>query len=241
MICQHTTYQEVRKMAVGQPEFVDNPEPRCPVVLLLDRSGSMDGQPIEELNRGLTFFKESVEEDALASLRVEIAIVTFGPVELTQDFTTVDNFIPPHLTAAGGTPMGEAIEFALKLLEDRKQIYKANKVSYYQPWLWLITDGAPNSHSPWQSAAQKIRQAEAKRQLSFFAVGVQGADMNILRQISPLERPPLLLNGLDFKSMFLWLSQSVKSHSTSKSGQGMTVLPAVGWGAVPSYTNEVDQ
>ncbi len=34
-------------------EFPDNPDPRCAVVLLLDTSGSMSGQPIIELNKGL--------------------------------------------------------------------------------------------------------------------------------------------------------------------------------------------
>ena len=37
-------------------EFVENPEPRCPCVLLLDTSSSMKGQPIKELNDGLAFF-----------------------------------------------------------------------------------------------------------------------------------------------------------------------------------------
>ena len=32
-------------------EFAENPEPRCPCVLLLDTSGSMQGAPIEALNR----------------------------------------------------------------------------------------------------------------------------------------------------------------------------------------------
>ena len=33
-------------------EFVDNPEPRCPCVLLLDVSGSMTGSRIQALNNG---------------------------------------------------------------------------------------------------------------------------------------------------------------------------------------------
>jgi hypothetical protein len=40
------------------PELVVNPEPRCACLLLLDTSGSMHGQPITELNAGLTAFKE---------------------------------------------------------------------------------------------------------------------------------------------------------------------------------------
>jgi uncharacterized protein with von Willebrand factor type A (vWA) domain len=31
-------------------EFAENPEPRCPCVLLLDTSGSMQGTPINALN-----------------------------------------------------------------------------------------------------------------------------------------------------------------------------------------------
>ena len=34
-------------------DFASNPEPRCPCILLLDVSGSMNGRPINELNAGL--------------------------------------------------------------------------------------------------------------------------------------------------------------------------------------------
>jgi hypothetical protein len=37
-------------------EFADNPEPRCPCLLLLDNSGSMRGAPISELNEGLKVY-----------------------------------------------------------------------------------------------------------------------------------------------------------------------------------------
>lgn len=40
-------------MPIGLPEFVDNPEPRCPVILSCDTSGSMAGAPMIALNAGL--------------------------------------------------------------------------------------------------------------------------------------------------------------------------------------------
>ena len=130
-------------MAVGMPEFVENPENRCPVILLLDTSGSMSGQPIQELNRGLAAFKEDVQKDSQASLSVEVSIITFSPiVKLTQDFVTIDQFTLPTLEVGGVTPMGAAIEYALDFLENRKQTYKANGILYYRPWVFLITDGA---------------------------------------------------------------------------------------------------
>ncbi|AHJ28743.1 VWA domain-containing protein [Nodularia spumigena CS-584] len=215
-------------MPVGLPEFVENPETRCPVILLLDVSGSMSGQPIQELNRGLAAFKKDVVKDSQAALSVEVAIVSFGPVRLTQDFVTIENFTPPELKSDGLTPMGEAIEYALDLLESRKTAYKDNGILYYRPWVFLITDGAPTDD--WKYAAQRVKEAEASRRLCFFAVGVQGADFDTLKQIAP-ERPPVMLNGLDFRSLFVWLSTSMKRVSSGKVGEAVA-LPAVGWGQI---------
>lgn len=210
-------------------EFAKNPEPRCPVVLLLDTSGSMSGDRINELNAGLASFKQDVEKDTTASLRVEVAIITFdSSVHIVQDFVTMDNFYPPQLTTSGITSMGEGIELALNEVENRKAIYKSNGIQYYQPWVFLITDGGPTDS--WQSAAQRVRQADADRKISFYAVGVQGADMNILGQIAPVNIPPLMLKGLQFQELFRWLSDSMKRVSSSKVGGGQTSLPAItGW------------
>lgn len=217
------------EMPVGLPEFVENPENRCPVVLLLDTSSSMAGQPIQELNRGVGIFKDEVQRDTKAALSVEVAIVTFGPVRLIQDFVSVDHFMPPELVADGHTPIGEALEFSLNLLEARKETYKANGIQYYRPWLFLITDGAPTDY--WQNAAQRIREGETAQKYSFFAVGVEGADLKTLKDIAPPERPPLMLNGLDFRSLFIWLSTSMKRVSSGKVGE-VQALPPVGWGQV---------
>ncbi|UZQ52798.1 VWA domain-containing protein [Trichothermofontia sichuanensis B231] len=216
-------------MPVGLPEFVDNPENRCPVILLLDTSSSMSGEPIQALTQGLQVFRDEVQRDTKAALSVEVAIVRFGPVQLLQDFVTIEHFNPPTLVAEGYTPMGEAINFALDLLEGRKEIYKANGIQYYRPWLFLITDGAPTDS--WQAAAARIREGEANRKFCFFAVAVEGADMETLRQIAPPERPPILLTGLQFQPLFVWLSTSMKRVSSAKVGEAVA-LPPVGWGQI---------
>ncbi|WP_448573102.1 vWA domain-containing protein [Trichothermofontia sp.] len=216
-------------MPVGLPEFVDNPENRCPVILLLDTSSSMSGEPIQALTQGLQVFREEVQQDTKAALSVEVAIVSFGPVQLLQDFVTIEQFNPPPLVAEGYTPMGEAINFALDLLEGRKEVYKANGIQYYRPWLFLITDGAPTDS--WQAAAARIREGEANRKFCFFAVAVAGADMDTLRQIAPPERPPIQLTGLQFQPLFVWLSTSMKRVSSAKVGEAVA-LPPVGWGQI---------
>ena len=127
----------------GELEFATNPENRCPVVLVLDTSGSMAGQRIQELNAGLQTFRDELFSDLLAAKRVEVAIVTFGPVHVQVDFTTILNFSAPHLSTTGDTPMGAALERALDMLRERKDSYKAHGISYYRPWIFLITDGSP--------------------------------------------------------------------------------------------------
>src|SRR3954468_7487961 len=93
------------QVAFGADSFADNPEPRCPCLLLLDTSGSMRGKPIEELNLGIRAFKDELSADPMASKRVEVGIITFGPVQIVTDFQTADVFQPPTLETTGDTPM----------------------------------------------------------------------------------------------------------------------------------------
>lgn len=197
------------------PEFVENPEPRCPCLLLLDNSGSMRGPPIAELNEGLKVFREELSADTLASKRVEIGIVTFGPVNVEMDFVSAQHFMPPTLDVAGDTPMGAAIETGLNMIKTRKDTYKSNGISYYRPWIFLITDGGPTDS--WTRAAQLIREGEQSKAFSFYTVGVEGANMEILRQISV--KQPLKLKGLQFRELFAWLSSSLGSVSKSVAGE----------------------
>lgn len=205
-------------------EFVDNPEPRCPCLLILDTSGSMSGRPIGELNEGLRTFASQLVSDGLAAKRVEVAIVSFGPVQVESDFVTAENFAPPVLSAGGATPMGQAINTGIDLVNNRKAQYREQGISFYRPWIFLITDGAPTDS--WKEAAARVQAGEEAKAFSFFAVGVQSADMNILAQIA--SRQPLSLRGLDFRSLFTWLSNSMSSVSRSQVGEQVPLTDPTG-------------
>lgn len=215
-------------MSLEEIEFAINREPRCPVVLLLDTSTSMSGERIAQLNMGIKTFKQDVEQDTTASLRIEIAIVTFdSSVRIVQDFVTIDQFTPPELVAEGTTQMGQAIELALDKVEKRKLIYNKYGNSYYQPWIFLITDGEPNDE--YQKAANRVKLAVENRKLNFFAVGVKGANMDKLRQIAPPNIPPVMLDRLKFQELFLWLSATMKKVSSSEVGSGQVESPPITW------------
>lgn len=209
-------------------EFVTNTEPRVPCVLILDRSGSMSiGNKIGQLNHGLRLYQQELAADELARKRVETAIVEFGPVNVRCPFTIVDSFEPPMLTADNSTPMGAAILHALQLVRQRKLEYKAAGVSYYRPWLFLITDGMPDPGDPWQQAAQEIRAGHDRREFLFHAVGVDDADFSVLSQLAPYG--PKRLGDLKFKELFRWLTASLKSVSSSSVGTSVALPPTDGW------------
>lgn len=207
---------------IRQQELVENPTPRVPICLVLDVSGSMSGQPIEELQNGVRMFFDAIREDDVAQYAAEISIVTFGGVaRKTLDFFAINRQEVPQLYADGATPMGEALNLALDLLEARKTEYRNAGVDYYQPWMVLMTDGAPTDSI--DGAARRIEELVKTKKLTVFPIAIGDAANTLdLARLSPL-RPPLKLKGLNFREFFLWLSRSVSRVSQSTPGESVTL------------------
>ncbi|MCF6147715.1 MAG: VWA domain-containing protein [Candidatus Kuenenia sp.] len=221
-------------------EIANPHQPHCATVLLLDTSGSMsEGGKINALTNGLTIFKEDVSKDDLASKRVDISVITFGgSVAVTHDFSSIEEFEPPVLSADGYTPMGDAILKAIELIEQRKQQYKNKGIDYYRPWIFMITDGEPTDMVPgdlkWNEVTRKVHDGENNKKFMFFAVAVETANTDLLRQIAPPNRPPIRLKEGKFKDLFTWLSKSQSKVSTSKMGEQVALENpvAAGWGEI---------
>jgi uncharacterized protein YegL len=184
----------------------------------------MNGEPIRQLNEGLVAFRDELLGDDLAAKRVEVAIVTFGPVRTLQGFQTATSFSSPQLHVEGDTPMGAAVVEGLRLLAERKSEYKANGIAYYRPWVFLITDGAPTDSIV--EASRLVRTGEQERSFAFFAVGVEGANIAKLSELA--QREPLMLKGLRFRELFQWLSTSMKAVSRSTPGDAVPLETPVG-------------
>lgn len=206
-------------------DLVNNPTARVPVCLCLDVSGSMQGEPIRELNDGVRMFYQAIQEDETALYAAEVCIVTFGSngAECIADFASLElQPNAPTLIANGMTPMGEAVNLGLDLLERRKNEYKSKGVDYYQPWLVLMTDGEPNGDSAELSRAiQRTVEMVNDKKLTIFPIGIGSkADFGVLAQFSP-KRTPLKLKGLKFREFFEWLGKSVSRTSQSIPGENV--------------------
>lgn len=229
-------------------DLLDNPTPRIPVCLCLDTSGSMsrivegetvrtgkqvykDGRTwnvvsggvsaLEKLEEGVRHFYEAIDEDEVARFGAEICVVTFDSTARTlSDYATVDIVSEaPKLKADGNTAMGEGVQHALDLLEDRKKQYQEAGVDYYQPWLVLMTDGKPNgSEEVLEAAVQRTANLVNNKKLTVFPIGIgPEADLEALGRFSPT-RPALKLEDMKFNEFFEWLSQSVAVVSQSMPG-----------------------
>jgi uncharacterized protein YegL len=211
----------------------DNTNQRLPCVVLLDGSTSMDGKAIDNLNQGLSILERELKADDVASLRVQLLLLRIGghsDVEILTDWTDAIDFSAPQVEANGTTPLGEGVNVALRELEEQKKKYRQNQITYNRPWLFIITDGAPTDMN-WEKAAEKAVEAEKKGKVVVFPIGTEEADFEILNKFS--SRGAIMLNNLDFKELFVWLSQSVSAGSQTEINSE-TQLPAISWGAVPS-------
>lgn len=209
-------------------EMFLNTERRCPVVLLQDTSTSM--QPhMARVNEGLQMLRSDLMNDRLASQRVEIAVITFGPVQLIQDFVTVDRWLPPRLHAEGNTPLGQALHYAVKQVRARKKAYREAGIPYYRPWIWLVTDGEPTDS--WADACAEVQQEVRAGGIEMFTIGTDNADVEVLRRIGA-PRPPVWLREARYREMFVWLSQSLKPVSKAAPGSKLDLPEPASWGEI---------
>src|ERR1700733_13969551 len=91
---------------------------RLPIYLIADTSASMHGAPIEAVNTGLKNFEAALRLDPHALECAAISILTFAS-EAHQQTTLVEagRFVPPVLTAEGGTALGAALELLATALD----------------------------------------------------------------------------------------------------------------------------
>ncbi|WP_432107952.1 vWA domain-containing protein [Streptomyces sp. AA1529] len=200
---------------------------RQPVVLLLDTSASMarpaESPRIDELNAALVRLFDGVRVKLRLRARVELCLITFdsrvrvldpargdlvpvGEAPADRLFVPVDELSPPHLEASGLTRLTEAVETALVLAGDRYRTLQEQRVQVRRPFLWVLTDGAPSdAHgrradpATVAATAQKVRGGQEQGECVLLAVGVRGADLELLRELAP--NGALRLEGLDLEQI----------------------------------------
>lgn len=211
--------------------LMDNTEERCPLVLVLDCSGSMDGEPIKALNEGLQMLEQDLKNDPIASKRVRIMIISYGGDDKVDanEWRDVMDFTAPNLSANGRTPTGQAMQRALTEIELQKIELKNAGIPYKRPLIYLMSDGTPTDD--WEPIAQACLDAENAKKASIFPIAV-GSNADIAQLGRFAQRGAIKLDALKFKELFLWLSASVKAVSQTNAGQTAQLPPTNSWAGV---------
>ena len=151
--------------------------------ILLDVSGSMRGNRIEEAKRACI----KLVQETLDLTVHKLGLITFGDsIDMLCGLTGNKDELMlaiDRVYVYGGTRMSEAIENATDEL-----IKSDNKRAVI-----LITDGAPNSKTQTDRAAQNARKAD----ISIATIGVQGAEKNYLRSLSNDDSLCFMVDNLD--------------------------------------------
>ncbi len=211
-------------------ESPDNYEQKCCCALVLDVSQSMEGEPIRELNQGLQTFYREIQTDSTTANRLEVSVIEFCDVVKTLiEPSLATNFIMPTLQTKGSTKLVDGVRAGINTVRARKAWYKQTGQPYYRPWILLMSDGEPDSGQDIAGLSREIREGMNKKEFFFLAIGVQGADMTMLSNISDTTMAPLKLKGLKFTEFFKWLSASMTTVTNSKEGDKVNLPDPTSW------------
>lgn len=210
---------------------------RTPVVLLLDASDSMHSKTasgrrrIDELNAGLGLLQQELQSDEVARSRVCISIIVASgnKSELTQGWIDADQWQAPPLKARGGTPLGHGALMALEACSALKVKLTQQNIARLKPWIVTMSDGAPtDGSSVWRKACDATRQAEKEGAVFMLPIGVDGADLDKLSELSSDKRASPL-SGDKFKEFVSWLGKSLSARSMRPAGATVQLPAPTSW------------
>lgn len=198
-------------------------------VLLVDISGSMQGNSITELNEALVEFGKALREDAKAYGCTDVCVISFdSQVRTVFPFSSAMEYTAPSLSAGGMTAMNEAIITALDAIDQRKQEYRAIGVDYWRPWLFLMTDGVPTDTNYEADAKRRLQDALTRKKVNFFPMGIGSANTAKLKEYT-LNGTGFVLKASanNFKEAFIWVSSSMSAISNSNPYETRADMPPI--------------
>lgn len=206
------------------PESIN--EAHLPVAIVVDKSGSMIGKPIDQVVRSINRFRQDICKDPNATELVDICIIAFNDkAEIVQDWISIKNMKPVEITADGGTNLSAALGLMLDKLKEREIYYKKMGMEIRRPYAVILSDGHDNYGNKIDSIAQNIRKRTEEKKLLPWIMGVPGYDKETAAKITGGPRVLELVDekAYDFTGFFQVLEVSLKAASASAPGEKTTI------------------
>ena len=207
---------------------------RLPVYLLLDTSGSMSGEPIEQVKNGLQMLVAGLRQDPYALETAYLAVITFDSnAQEIVPLTELTAFQPPVLAARGSTSLGAALALVADSASKNVAKTSTKQKGDWRPMVFIMTDGEPTDD--WQKGLARFNQ---EKWGVVVACAVDSADISVLNQISGAENVVKLdtSDSGSINAFFKWVTASVSASSKSVEQAGKEVT---GLGELPPPPPEI--
>jgi len=118
---------------------------RLPIYFLVDTSGSMSGDPINQVRTQLSSIIDGLRADPQALETAHLCLITFGATAKVEvPLTSLESFnVPAILDAAGSTAMGEALELLVRTRKADLVPKTGSTAGDWRPMVFLLSDGVP--------------------------------------------------------------------------------------------------
>ncbi|MEO0244652.1 MAG: VWA domain-containing protein, partial [candidate division WOR-3 bacterium] len=173
---QNTPFEEQKFLLLKIRPIELPPPPRVNLVLILDKSGSMEGEPIENLKKAVKeILNQLDDEDRISIVLFDSearVLVSNTPASARKELRTrVEDIFP-----LGGTSIDEGMELGL---QEAEKFLGEDVVS----WMILLTDGK-NDHGDDNKCLELARVAR-KKGINISTIGLgRKWDPKLLEQIS---------------------------------------------------------
>jgi uncharacterized protein YegL len=190
---------------------------RLPVYLLLDTSGSMYGEPIEAVKNGVQTLISTLRSDPYALETAYISIITFNSsAQQITPLTELAAFQQPNVEASGCTVLGEALNLLSQKIDSEIKKSTTTQKGDWKPLVFIMTDGAPTDNIANGLAEFKKRKCG----MVVACAAGQGANTNVLKQITENVVSLDTADSTTIKAFFKWVSASISTSSKSIEDKG---------------------
>lgn len=187
---------------------------RLPIYFLIDISESMVGEPIQQVEEGLSTIIQALKTDPHALETVFVSIIVFaGQPKTLVPLQEIVSFYPPKFPIGSGTSLSKALGHLMHELRTNivKTTYEVK--GDWKPIVFLFTDGVPTDDS--KAAINEWKQ-NWQRTANLIAVSFgNNTDTRLLGELTDTVLEFKNTNVQSYKEFFKWVTDSIKTSSIS--------------------------